>query len=227
MTIIGKLMKPGSRPAPSQKMDGKVNVVLAGWNGWVKAFVNVFGRVAGAVRPASRRTGSIGEGSSDGSVGVVGQVRSRSRSLRDGIVVGRQLVAAFLAVLVSIVIVSGLSLTIASRRAFTGREIQRLQLDIDTNQRVNADLETELAGLLSSSALEARAVAGGFALVEGADIVYLVVPGYFPKQAVNLASEDLSLGRPVDDMPAEYSESLFMWIARQLEMGSLPLAGAQ
>ena len=118
--------------------------------------------------------------------------------------------------------VAGLYLNIASRTAITGREIQHLQRLITVNQRTNADLQTQIAMLLSSDSLEARAIAAGYVPLQGADLEYMVVPGYFPQRGISLVSpaaksEDIRLS-------PEYSESLFSWLSRQIEAASLPLS---
>jgi len=190
MTIIGKLLNPGSRPRPTRKHPSKL----------LSAFS---GSVAGAL------------------AGVDGNLRRyQNYHLR----FQKEWVTIFLAGLVILVIIAGLSLNISARRAITGREIQSLQENITTNERVNSDLRTNIAELLSSKSLQQRAEADGFVPVENTDLNYLAVPGYFSNQGVNLASQ----APQADDneIPAEYSESLFTWIAHQLETASLPLANA-
>jgi len=119
-------------------------------------------------------------------------------------------------------LVAGLYLNVTARTAIAGREIQNLEAEIIINERVNADLQTDIATLLSNNVLEERALAEGFAPFERANLEYLVVPGYFPPQGVNIIAP-----APNPDLLAmspEYSESLFSWIARQMESASTPLA---
>jgi cell division protein FtsL len=134
----------------------------------------------------------------------------------------RQWITAFLVVMVLVSTIAGLYLNIASRTAIAGREIQHLQRLITVNQRANADLQTQIAMLLSSDSLEERALAAGYVPLQGADLKYMVVPGYFPQKGISLVSpaaqtEDIRLS-------PEYSESLFSWLSRQIETASLPLA---
>jgi hypothetical protein len=116
----------------------------------------------------------------------------------------------------------GRYLNVTSRTAIAGREIQNLEAEIIINERVNADLQTDIATLLSNNILEKRALADGFIPFETTDLEYLVVPGYFPSQGVNMitpaADTDVLAASP------EYSESLFSWVARQMEAASAPLA---
>jgi len=134
----------------------------------------------------------------------------------------RQWITAFLAIMVLVSIVAGLYLNVTSRTAIAGREIQHLQRLITDNQRTNADLETQIAMLLSNDSLQARAVAAGYAPLQNTDLDYLVVAGYYPQQGVSMVSpaahsDDIS-------MSPDYSESLFSWLTRQIDAASLPLA---
>ena len=133
----------------------------------------------------------------------------------------RQWITAFLAIMVLVSIVAGLYLNVVSRTAITGREIQGLQSDIIASQRTNADLQTNIAILLSSDSLESRALAAGYVPLQITDLEYIVVSGYYPQEGITLASPapetvDLSLS-------PEFSESLSSWLANQIEAASLPL----
>jgi cell division protein FtsL len=187
MTIIGKLLNPGSRPRSNRKANSRLSSAVS----------SALANVDGLLRP------------------------NRATPLH----LQKQWIPIFLVVIVLVVIVTGLSLNISARKAFVGREIQRLQEDITTNERLNSDMQTQIAGLLSNSSLEQRALAQGFTPVKDTDLKYVAVPGYFPKQAVNLASQAPKVDQT--EMPAEYSESLFTWIVGQLEIASLPLANAR
>lgn len=134
----------------------------------------------------------------------------------------KQWITPFLTIMVLVSIVAGLYLNVASRTAIAGREIQHLQRLITDHQRANADLQTQIANLLSSVSLEERAVAAEFVPLQGADLEYMVVPGYFPQQGITMVSttaesEDIR-------MSPDFSESLFSWLTRQMEAASLPLA---
>lgn len=137
----------------------------------------------------------------------------------------KQWITAFLAAMIVVSIIAGLYLNITSRTAIAGREIQFMQEEITTNQRTNADLQTKIALLLSSESLKSRAIASGYEPLNTTDLDYMTVPGYFPPQGIDLSapivqSEDISIS-------PEYTESLFSWLARQIEAASLPLAQGQ
>ena len=137
----------------------------------------------------------------------------------------KQWITSFLAIMIGISLVAGLYLNITSRTAIAGREIQSMQEEIAINQRTNADLQTRIALLLSSESLKARALASGYEQLEVKNLDYITVSGYFPQKGVDLSApivetEDISVS-------PEYSESLFDWIAREIEAASVPLAQGQ
>lgn len=133
----------------------------------------------------------------------------------------REWLAVFLVGVMLLGLVAGLYLNVSARAAITGREIQSLEMEIAANKRDNADLQTQIATLLSNQSLSQRARALGFEPVKREDVEYIVVPGYFPPQGINLvqpvAETDLLATKP------EYSESLFEWLGRQMEAASKPL----
>jgi hypothetical protein len=134
----------------------------------------------------------------------------------------KQWISSFLVIVVLLSLVAGLYLNVTARAAIAGREIQNLEAEIVINERVNADLQTDIATLLSNNTLEERALAEGFIPFDQTDLEYLVVPGYFPSYDVNMIAP--AANPDVLAMSPEFSESLFSWIARQMETASAPLA---
>jgi len=133
----------------------------------------------------------------------------------------REWLAMFLAGVMVLGLVAGLYLNVTARAAIAGREIQGLEAEIAANKRVNADLQTRIAILLSNTVLAQRARELGFEPATRENIEYIVVPGYVPAQGVNFiqpaAETDLLASHP------EYTESLFAWLGRQIESASQPL----
>jgi hypothetical protein len=134
----------------------------------------------------------------------------------------RQWITSFLTIVVGLSLVAGLYLNVTARTAIAGRNIQNLEVDIASNERLNADLQTQIAVQLSNNTLEQRALSAGFVKIERADLEYLVVPGYFPPQGINISAPVTA--PDVIALSPEFSESLFGWIARQMENASSPLA---
>ncbi len=138
----------------------------------------------------------------------------------------RKWITIFLAVLVFWSIVAGLYLNITSQTTIAGREIQEMQRDIKVNLRTNADLQTNIAIQLSSESLRQRAVDAGFVQLQNSELEYMVVPGYIPQSGISMAVTKPAV-EDDNQLPPEYTESLFSWISRQIEAASLPLAQDQ
>ena len=101
--------------------------------------------------------------------------------------VQRQWIGLFLLALVLMAMVAGIYLNVTVRATLAGREIQSLRNAITADQRVNADLETQLAGLSSVEAMQKRADAMGFQAANPEDVTYVVVPGYVAPSAVDMS----------------------------------------
>lgn len=130
--------------------------------------------------------------------------------------VQRQYVGAFLLTVVVLALVAALYLDVTARTALTGREIQDLRGQITAMQRSNADLETELANITSSAAMQRRALELGYRPVEPGELDYIFVPGYVaPEPALLLAAIDSPLES--DALPEAYSQSLLEWLDEQLK----------
>ncbi len=129
--------------------------------------------------------------------------------------VQRQWIGLFLLGLVLVAMVAGIYLNITVRATLAGREIQMLQADITNNTRVNSDHETQLASLSSVESMQKRAEAMGYSPADPNDITYVFVPGYTPRNAVNMSSPQAPESQPLFILPA-YTESLFDWLTRTL-----------
>jgi hypothetical protein len=132
--------------------------------------------------------------------------------------VQRQWVAAFLLFVIGAAMIAALYLDVTARAAVTGREIQEMRFEIIAIQRSNADLETQLAKLTSTSEMERRAVTLGYRPVKPGELDYVSVPGFFkPEPAILKAAVDVTL--PEQALPAEYSQSLVEWFDEQIKHG--------
>lgn len=127
-----------------------------------------------------------------------------------------------LAVIASLM-VGAMYLSVSSSTAVAGREIQELNTAMIANQQINTDLQTELATLTSSSAMEERALELGFRPVAPDEVEYLMVPGYFEPKPDILASAELPQ-MSAQTVPHEYSQSLLNWLDERI---SVPTRGIQ
>ena len=137
----------------------------------------------------------------------------------------RQWVMSFIAAIIMLALLAALYLNVTASTSISGRQIQYLEADITTNEQINADLETQIATLMSNSVLEQRAQVMGFQPVDPTKLDYVVVPGYFPPQPVTLVSS----AAPAEILASspEFNETLIDWISKQIESASLPLSEAK
>lgn len=132
----------------------------------------------------------------------------------------RQWVGAFLLFVVGAAMVAALYLDVTARTAVAGREIQELRSQITTIQRENADLETQLADLTSTAAMQRRALELGYRPVQPGELDYVAVPGFVPPEpAILLAAEDAT--PRVETRPVEYTQSLLEWFDERIKFGGL------
>jgi cell division protein FtsL len=127
----------------------------------------------------------------------------------------RKWVVLFLLGTISVGMVAGIYLNVTSRAALAGRKVQVLEAEIADAQRGNADLETKLAELLSTKTMLERAQAMGFVPTAPEDVDFMVIPGYFPPQSVEMASSNVSRHSPALD--PRFSQSLFGWFDEKMQ----------
>jgi hypothetical protein len=127
----------------------------------------------------------------------------------------RQWLGGFLLAVLAVAMVSALYLDVTAQAAISGREIQALTSDITLVQLSNADLQTKLAVLNSTSAMEGRAKELGYEPVDPTKVQYIVVPGYTPPQPDILAVAP-ALRPSAPTIPPEYTESLIEWLQDEL-----------
>lgn len=135
-----------------------------------------------------------------------------------------QFIGLFLLGLVLVALVAGVYLNVSAKAAAVGRDIQEKQRRIETLERDNENLTSRLATILSFSEMEARARRLGFRPIQPDQLVYLHIPGYIDRRVVVLAptTPRQVVGAPI--MPEEYTESLFVWLKRQLVDNGFNLA---
>jgi hypothetical protein len=133
-----------------------------------------------------------------------------------------QIIGLFLLFLVVAALVAGIYLNVTARAAIIGRDIQGKQKALEALQRENVDLQTRLAYVTSAEEMEKRALAMGFTPIVTDEALYIRVPEYVGRQPAALApsSQPPLVSAPV--LPAEYSESLFEWLAKEMEKPSFP-----
>ncbi|MBM3152039.1 MAG: hypothetical protein FJZ96_07540 [Chloroflexi bacterium] len=136
----------------------------------------------------------------------------------------RQWIGLFLISLVVVAMVAAVYLSVTARAGIAGRQILMLQEEIAAHERTNADLETELASLSSTAAMQERAAELGYRPAEPADLTYVVVPGYSVPTGLAIVVEGEERSGPLA-VGSEYTESLFEWFNRS--MNGPGLAGVE
>jgi cell division protein FtsL len=132
--------------------------------------------------------------------------------------VQRQYVGAFLLLLIGLSMIAALYLQVTARAAAAGREIQEMRIQITAIQRANADLETRLANLTSSTEMQRRAEELGFRPVRPGELDYVAVPGFIaPEPALLRAAEDVT--QFSRRLPEAYTQSLIEWFDERIRAG--------
>ncbi len=132
--------------------------------------------------------------------------------------VQRQYVGAFLLAVIGISMIAALYLQVTARAAQAGREIQEMRLEITTVQRTNADLETQLADLTSTTKMENRALEMGYRPVKPGELDYVAVPGFVtPEPTILLPAKDATQFSQA--LPSDYTQSLIEWFDDRVKTG--------
>jgi hypothetical protein len=133
----------------------------------------------------------------------------------------RQWIGSLLLIVVGLAMVAALYLDVTSQAAIAGREIQELASQTSAVQHGSADLQSKLAELTSTSAMEQRASALGYEQVDSSELQYVLVPGYEAPQPDILAGAH-ALKPSAASMPPAYTESLISWLSERLgDSGSI------
>ncbi|HEX2696077.1 MAG TPA: hypothetical protein VHM28_00110 [Anaerolineales bacterium] len=127
----------------------------------------------------------------------------------------RQWIGTFLLAVLGLAMVAALYLDVTAQAAIAGRDIQNISAEMIAAQHDNGDLQTKLAELTSTAAMEERAQALGYQSVEASELDYVIVPGYSaPKPAILTAAPLLRPAAP--SIPPEYTQSLLDWLDQRL-----------
>jgi hypothetical protein len=165
-----------------------------------------------------------------------------------------QLIGAFLLVLIVVWIVAAVYLDVTARAAAIGREIQEMQvrtrpltantsstsataspdgqpvaekLSLEELKQNIAGLETQLAYLTSEKTMEERAKNLGFEAVSTDQILYIEVPGYIPRQEVQLAPPPGPTNPSAGSANRPAPQTLLEWLQDQASQAGEMLQGVQ
>jgi cell division protein FtsB len=125
-------------------------------------------------------------------------------------------IGLFLLVVIFAALVAGIYLDVTARTATIGREIQVMEEEIEALKLSNADLESKLAFMTSSEAMEQRARSLGFEHLQMGETQFIVVPGYVSRQHARLAPPPGPVKTLAAALPSAFTESLFTWFRRSI-----------
>lgn len=135
-----------------------------------------------------------------------------------------QFMGLFLLGVIVAAVIAGLYLNVTARAAKVGREIQVMQAQVEELKRHNIDLQSQLAFVTSATEMEKRAHGLGFRRVGMDEALYIAVDGYRGRQPVTLGSLPQPMAVEVDLLPEEYTESVFVWLNRQMLTSAFPFS---
>jgi hypothetical protein len=139
-----------------------------------------------------------------------------------------QWIGAFLLGLLVIASITGIYLNINAQAAGAGRNIQRLESDIEDVNNEISDLTTELAAALSTEVMTEKAKELGFRIMSPSEAIYLEVPGYNPNADLMLAPPRVNVISEAPTVRPSYRLSLWEWLSAkfwQTPSGNSPLGG--
>jgi hypothetical protein len=133
-----------------------------------------------------------------------------------------QLLGLFLLVVVFIALIASIYLNVSAQSGAIGRDIQSMQVTMLQDERQIAHLKGQLGVLYSSIEMDRRARAMGFVSKNPEETFYIVVPGYVERQPANLAPSYQPQVVGAADIPAEFTESVFVWLQKQFNQTIFP-----
>lgn len=134
-----------------------------------------------------------------------------------------QMIGMFLLVLIAVALVAGIYLNVSARSATVGRSIQSMQADIEVRERNIADLESELAYVVSHDVMQKRAEALGFESVDLEEALYVPVSSFPDRQPAQLAPAFTGFPEPAKVISPAFTESLFDLLRERVFEPAAPL----
>jgi hypothetical protein len=120
-----------------------------------------------------------------------------------------QRIRTFLLVILIGALIAGMYLYISAQAAVTGLKIQDAEDRRDVLMREISTNYVQLSALKSVANMEARAAKAGYKEASPNKGMYVMVPGYYGRPAVNLAPPPGPDMLPVDKLKPEYTQSLW------------------
>jgi cell division protein FtsL len=126
-----------------------------------------------------------------------------------------QILGLFLLVVVFVGLIASIYLNVTARAGAIGRDILKKQSEILDDRQKISDLKSQLGELSSAQNIQQRARSLGFISIDPEEVLYLSAPGYVERQPAEMAPGYQPQVVSVPEMPAQYTESLFVWLQKQ------------
>lgn len=134
------------------------------------------------------------------------------------------ILAVILLLVTAIAVVGMFLLNVTSRASTIGREIQEVQVTISALEIENAAKQSDLAYLTSYEVMLKRAERLGYELSSIETIDYIVDENYTGRESPKLAEGSRPMFTTImNEIPEEYTESIFTWLGRKIFERPLPL----
>jgi len=134
-----------------------------------------------------------------------------------------QWIGIFLTVLAAFLLAASVFISVTSRTAAVGKEIQRLRLQAESLELEIANMQSQLAVLTSAANLKERALAMGFRPATPEEVIYINVPGYTGSAIILENTHQMTaVTRP--ELSTAFTQSWVDWFVRQFRPPKIPLA---
>ena len=134
-----------------------------------------------------------------------------------------QWIGLFMLVLILIAMVAGIYLSVSAQASTSGREIQIMYAEMEEIRRNIENMESQIAFLTSNSEMEKRAQELGFNEVSSEEIFYILVPGYFYPDQIEIAGAPGNSHPVIPTVAPEYAQSLVDWLRERVFDPASPL----
>lgn len=136
-------------------------------------------------------------------------------------------IGVFLSILVVFLLAASIFISVTSRTASVGKEIQRFRLQAELLELEIANRRSQLAILTSATTMKQRAIGMGFRPATPEDIIYVHVPGYSGNTIMELlpVQQTESIAKP--ELSPEFTQSWVDWVSKQFRTPIMSLEEMQ
>jgi hypothetical protein len=133
-----------------------------------------------------------------------------------------QTVGMFLVILVLGSVIAMIYVNVSAEAAAVGRDIQKMQTEIEDLERSIENKESHLAYITSAVEMEKRAEDMGFKPLEPGQSMFIVIDGYAGRTEATLAPPSVMTSAQKVVLSPEYTLSLTDWLRQELYLPTEP-----